>query len=134
MAVIKQTTLISPSADYRTKNELDSLELESGMYYCNESVTIGSVTSSLWTVFCVSNYDMRTLHCFTQIWIPSATGGTNLSDQHIFVRTSALESATYSSFTEFTGGNSGPELVVSSTQPSLSGSGETKIWIQYPTS
>lgn len=134
MAVIKETTLISPSSDFRSKAALDTVNIESGLYYCNTAVTINSVTSSLWTVICISNYDMRTLHCYTQIWIPSLTGSTNPTKQSMFVRTSASNATTYGNFTEFISSQDSVDITVSSTQPALSGTNQTKLWIQYPSS
>lgn len=134
MAIIKRTTLISPSADTRTLSELNVIDIESGVYYCNEGCTINGVTSSLWTVVCISNNDMQNLHCYTQIWIPSTTGSTSRASQVMFVRTSSTESTGYSSFSSTVVAGSNVKLEVSSSQPTLSENGETKLWIQYPSS
>lgn len=133
MAIIKRTTLIAPSADTRTLSELNVIDIESGVYYCNEGVTINGVSSALWTVVCISNNDMQNLHCYTQIWIPSATGGTSRSSQAMFIRTSSTEATGYSDFSSAVVASSNVKFEVSSTQPTLSENGETKLWIQYPT-
>lgn len=133
MAVVKKRTLISPSVDSRAKSDLDVVGLEAGLYVCDTALTINSVTSSLWTVICLSNSDMGELHCYSQIWIPSVNGSSNLSKQSMFIRTSAYGSNTYSNFTEFVSASSSVDITVSSSQPALSGSNQTKLWIQYPT-
>lgn len=132
MAVIKQRTLISPSVDYRSKSDLDKIDVEAGLYVCDTALTINSVTSSLWTVICLSTSDMGELHCYTQIWIPTTNGSTNLSKQSMFVRSSAYDATTYSGFTEFVSAASSVDITVSSSQPATSGTNQTKIWIEYP--
>lgn len=134
MAVIKQRTLISPSADLRSLVDLGSTSIESGIYYCTDSATIKSVTSSLWTVICVSNEDMGEVHCYSQIWIPSSNGSSNLGKQSLYLRTSAAGSSTYSEWTEFVSSSTPVSIEVATSQPALSAAGETKLWIKYPSS
>ena len=91
MAVSKGAVYVSPSMDIKTKDELNNVKIESGLYYCNDEITItaldalGSEVSEIsnrWTVICISNEYANILKCYTQIWINSST-----KPNHVFIRT-----------------------------------------------
>lgn len=139
MALAKEGVFVTPSTDVRTLIELDSTELEAGLYYCNSSKTITAggieVTSDTWTVMCISTINKSSMHCYMQLWVPV---GTNISasDATVFVRYSATGSTTYSAFQALTNNShavqnaSGGDvrIVVSNTQPAAI-TGVTQIWI-----
>lgn len=115
MAVTRGDLFVSPSVDIRTKAELDSTSIESGLYICKESVTIKNLTSNRWTVTCLSTNTKNGLHCLTQIW-------TNVDSNtpRIFTRTSPLNSNTYSEFTSYANIDSEypVDIVVGTSEPS----------------
>lgn len=115
MAVTRGDLFVSPSVDIRTKAELDSTSIESGLYICKESVTIKNLTSNRWTVTCLSTNTKNGLHCLTQIW-------TNVDSNtpRIFTRTSSLNSNTYSAFTSYANIDSEypVDIVVGTSEPS----------------
>lgn len=115
MAVTRGDLFVSPSVDIRTKAELDSTSIESGLYICKESVTIKNLTSNRWSVTCLSTNAKNGLHCLTQIW-------TNVDSNtpRIFTRTSPLNSNTYSEFTSYANIDSDYpiDIVIGTTEPS----------------
>ena len=145
MAVSRGATYVSPSVDIKTKAELDSTKIESGLYYCTEEITITatdalgsnvSEISSRWTVICISTEYANSLKCYTQLWINSST-----KPNHVFMRT--LESdTTYSDFsllitTDYlknsgvlNGSTQPVELFVQSMSPGVK-EGTTRIWIEH---
>ena len=128
MAVIKDSTFAAPSTDKRSLTELDSVVIESGVYFCEESRTILNTTSDRWTVSCISTNTKDTLHCFTQIWIPGHTN-TEQKNRRLFIRTAGATDPTYSTFSTFITSptDSVVELYVGGTQPPVE-AGITKIW------
>lgn len=127
MAVSLQGTLVAPSTDYRSLNELDSVSIEAGLYYCDESRTITaggiSFTSDSWAVTCISSEERDTLHCFAQIWIPTAAGvGTDVT---AFIRYAAPSAVAFGSYRAIlndqhavkTDSASDVRIILSSTQP-----------------
>ena len=99
MAVAKNNILVAPSTDKKTLDQLDSVQIEAGLFYAKASKTINGVTADRWTVICISNETKLNLHCYTQIWIPSVSGSTNIAANRVFIRTAAEESTSYTSFT-----------------------------------
>lgn len=136
MALFKEDYMVSPSGDIRLQSDLDNTELESGLYYCVDTVTISaasvSITASLWTVICISSETRTSLHCYTQIWIPADSSVTN---QAAFIRTSESGS-TWSNWSVLLSNSRGVQngtagdvrLVISNTQPAAI-SGVTQVWI-----
>lgn len=115
MAVARNNVYVSPSVDIKTKAELDSTTIESGLYVCKEEVTIKGVTSSEWTVTCLSTNIKDSLHCCTQIWT-----SVNLNKTpKLFSRTSSLGETTYSDFVSYASVNSDypVEFVVGTAEP-----------------
>lgn len=144
MAVAQGKYIVSPSSDIKTKAELDSIKIESGLYYCTESVTINAenelgssigVTSSRWTVICISNEQADKLACFTQIWIDSSTPRSMMfiryanSSLNAFTDFSMLVTSDYLRENAVLNTHTEPvHIVVSDTQPTAE-TGITKIWI-----
>lgn len=135
MALFKENTLIAPSADVRTQQELDSTTIEAGLYYCLNTITISagavSIQADKWSVICISSETKTTLHCYAQLWIPS----DNTSNPTIFIRYSSGGSTwggwhvLMSNMLGVQNGTAGDvRLVISNTQPSAI-SGVTQVWI-----
>lgn len=145
MAVSRGDVYVSPSVDIKTKAELDSTKIESGLYYCTEEITITatdalgssiSEISSRWTVICISTEYANSLNCYTQIWINSST-----KPNHVFIRTLESDSS-YSDFSllvtadylknsgVLNGGTQPIELFVQSMSPGVK-EGTTRIWIEH---
>ena len=144
MAVAQGKVIIAPSSDVKTKAQLDSVNIESGLYYCSDSVTLTasnernanvSVTSDRWTVTCISTEHADSLACLTQIWIDSANPQSKM-----FIRYANAAKSAYTAFdmiitSDYLKTNavlnthSEPvQVVVSNTQPTAE-SGITKLWI-----
>lgn len=129
MAVAKGGLYVAPSYDTRSKTQLDSVVLESGLYQCSDSVTIDGITDTAWTVIAISNETQADIHCYSQIWISPS------HPEKIFIRTSASGN-TYSAYKTYLDSanvaqnkTSTPvEIYVQTTQPTVE-SGKTKIWI-----
>lgn len=100
MAVVKDKVFVAPSTDIKTLEELDSLVIESGIFYCGEERDILGVTSDRWTVICLSNETQVGLRCYSQIWIPSHNN-FNLPNRRLFIRTSGLTGSGYSDYSTF---------------------------------
>lgn len=144
MAVAQGKYFVAPSLDVKTKAELNSVSLEAGLYYCTESITVSatneqgsseSVTSSRWTVTCISTEDASSVKCLTQIWIDSASPRDKIflryanSDMSEYTDFSMLVTTDYLKNNVVLNTHSEPvHVVVSNSQPSAE-TGITKIWI-----
>lgn len=125
MAVARNNIFVAPSVDIRSKEELDSTTIESGLYICKEEITIKGVTSSEWAVTCLSSNIKDGLHCFTQLWT-----SVNSSTPKVFSRTSSLGENTYSNFVSYASVDSDYplEFIVGDTEPTAE-EGIYKIFI-----
>lgn len=144
MAVSNGSIFVSPSYDKKTKAQLDNIKIESGLYYCSDSYTVSAVnefddgvavTSSRWTVICISTEKATDLTCLTQIWIDSST-----PQSEMFIRYANSDKTGYTDFTMLIttdylktnavlNTHSEPvHVIVSNTQPEAE-TGITKIWI-----
>lgn len=128
MAVAQGNIILAPSSDKKTKAELDSTSIESGLYYCTESVSICGYTNNRWAVTCISNELRGSLHCFAQIWMPYPSGSAQLARPYMFIRTSADGSTGYSGFSAMIPSNLNFEMYIQSTKPPVE-PGKTKVWI-----
>lgn len=144
MAVAQGTKFVAPSVDSKTVAQLNSTQVEAGLFHCSESVTISaldmfdnevSVTSNRWTVICISDENAITPKCYTQIWIDS-----NSVQSVMFIRYLTKDATAFTTFsmiatteylrekTVLNTHNEPVHVVVSNTQPTAE-SGITKIWI-----
>lgn len=143
MAVSRGTFYVSPSMDIKTKDELNNVKIESGLYYCTDEITLTALnalgtevseTSSRWTILCLSNELADKLKCYTQIWINSSVKPVNM-----FIRT-LKDDTSYSDFSllitsdslksmGILNGNSTPiEFYVQENTPGVK-EGTTRVWI-----
>lgn len=145
MAVTKLNTFVAPSMDVRSKDDLDSIQIESGMYYCSESITLNTtdidgetiqVTSSNWSILCISNEDATNLICRTQFWID------NVSNK-VLVRTIKPTMDAYNNFRllvyadelqehVINKATNPTEIYIQATSPGVQ-SGVNRIWINDST-
>lgn len=127
MAIAKKDIFVAPSVDMKFKDELDSVQIESGIFHCNEEITIGSITSSKWTVICMSNETKDGLQCYSQIW---STVLSNTSRPRLFLRTAAPGQTTYSAFSSFINcpTDEAVDVYIGGTAPEAE-NGVTKIFI-----
>lgn len=144
MALAQGGVFVTPSNDIKTKDELNSVKIPSGLYHCTESVTVNyldefgaskTLTSNLWTVICLSNISASILQCYTQIWICTACQTNDM-----FVRTLKTDGSGYTTFSKLVdiaylrdnaviNTLSTPvELYVQSSSPGTK-SGRTRVWI-----
>lgn len=145
MAVARGQVIIAPSTDVRTKDELNNIQIESGLFYCTESVTVQAIsetgsldvshTDTKWAVTCISTETQNNVHCLMQLWIPCSG-----RPEYTFIRTSTLDSEEYSDFSvlatadylkthAITTNQSTPtKLMIQETQPAIE-SGKTIIWV-----
>lgn len=135
MALFKENYLIAPSADVRTQAELNSTEIEAGLYYCTNTITLTagavSITADKWSVICISSEVRTSLHCYAQLWLPS----DNTPNPTVFIRYSSGGS-TWGAWNVLMSDKLGVQngtagdvrLVISNTQPAAI-SGVTQVWI-----
>lgn len=144
MAIANKGAIISPSNDIKTKEELNSIRIPSGLYYCTEDCTIVytkadgknySLQSDLWAVTCLSDKNLNNLKCYMQIWVCVACQTNDM-----FIRTLTKDGLGFTDFSKVVNTemlreqavvntHSEPvHVVVSNTQPTAE-SGITKIWI-----
>lgn len=136
MAVIRDDVIVAPSIDVLTSESvLNSTTLEPGIYTLNASKTIGSQTSTRWTVIAIAGNVGSAPVCYTQLWLP-AQNNLSGADQKIYMRTINTAGTGYGSFTEFTNTASGinnkasypTEIYIQGTQPTPV-QGKNIIWI-----
>lgn len=127
MAIARGDIFLAASSDKKMLSELNSTKIESGIYTCSESYTIGSLTSDKWTVICLSNETKENLHCYAQIWISVKTNSTL---PRMFTRTSAQGQTTYSNFQSYINCPTDEvvDLYIGGTQPQGE-TGVTKIFL-----
>lgn len=147
MAVTHGSVYVAPSVDIKTKAELDSISIDSGIYYSLDEISIVSALnvsgdafthkSSKWTVLCMSTQDATKVKCYTQIWIDSSS-----TPVQIFIRTLNANETAYNRFTKLSTADSlrnaeavinkvgsiPVELYAQSSSPGTK-SGVTRIWI-----
>lgn len=127
MAIARQGVFVAPSVDKKLLSELNSTQIEAGIYHCNEQFAIGSVVSDKWTVLVFSNETKDGLECLSQLW---TTVLPNTDIPRMFLRTSAPGETTYSEFNSFINCHTDQavDLYIGGEEPTAE-DGITKIYI-----
>lgn len=144
MAIAHSGVFVAPSIDVKSKNELNSIKIPAGLYYCKDSCEITyldefdtnlSLKSDFWTVICISDKEAASTKCYTQIWICTACQTNDMFVRTLntagtgFTKFSKLVDIAYLKNNAVINTLSTPvELYVQSSSPGTK-SGRTRIWI-----